>query len=139
MKIIIATDDACVGKFLDEFKKDVITPFYPDDPDNFLKDATEQAILEALLNAQEHGNGNATAKKITIEWFVISSHLVVSVADEGAGFTPAIPTGPPPRGSRRGRGLLIISTTPNAIFNFNEKGNKITLIFNKTNFSRTKP
>ena len=46
------------------------------------------AIEEAVINAIKHGNNMDKAKRVTITYSVDRDECVISVADEGDGFSP---------------------------------------------------
>ncbi len=108
-------------------QKEVLAAFFTTDYD---RDSAEYVMLEVLNNAWEHGNGKDESKMIEIEWWINCSHLTISVADEGAGFTPAIPAEAPPITQPRGRGLFSIHEIVSSL-TFSEQGNQVTLTFRK--------
>ncbi|WP_405014874.1 ATP-binding protein [Kitasatospora sp. NBC_01539] len=65
------------------------------------------AVREATANAVLHGNRQDGAKRVRLDWAASDGRLVVTVGDEGEGFTPP----PPPRSlnlTASGRGLTLI-------------------------------
>ncbi|MBF0518485.1 MAG: ATP-binding protein [Nitrospirae bacterium] len=87
----------------------------------------KSALIELLINAQEHGNKFETGRKIFIEWEMTSESLTFSIEDEGNGPPHTIPTQCPPLSNARGRGLWLIVETGFTLF-FNERGNKVIMV-----------
>ncbi|MFF8565839.1 ATP-binding protein [Streptomyces albidoflavus] len=65
------------------------------------------ALHEAAANAVRHGNGEDPAKVVRLGCALRDGRLVVTVGDEGAGFTPAAPA-PGINLTGSGRGLTLI-------------------------------
>ncbi|MCC5829744.1 MAG: ATP-binding protein [Phycisphaeraceae bacterium] len=92
--------------------------------------AIRLALDEALANAIHHGNREDPAKKVTIQVAIDDEKLVLTVADEGAGFKPCqIPDPTIEENLERpnGRGVMLMRAYMTEV-NFNEVGNQVTLI-----------
>jgi anti-sigma regulatory factor (Ser/Thr protein kinase) len=86
-------------------------------------------LTELLVNAIHHGNSKDFSKKVTIGHMVDREKTVISIMDEGEGFTPdKIPDPTLPENLIRdcGRGLYIVSHYTDKL-EFNEKGNRVTI------------
>lgn len=84
------------------------------------------AVVETVNNAAEHGNLNDPAKKISIQYLALEDSVLVSVADEGVGFSPEFVDIRNVSGER-GRGLGLIKANTGLII-FNSAGNRVTLL-----------
>lgn len=86
-------------------------------------------ISEACYNAIEHGNARDRSKTVRFEMEVSTEGLVLSVEDDGEGFTPAPPeaaAAAPPDHSPRGRGLLLMRLYADRV-DFEKGGRRIVL------------
>ncbi len=86
-------------------------------------------ISEACYNAIEHGNARDRTKSVRFEMEVSNEGVVLSVEDDGDGFTPAPPEAEdqsPPDLSPRGRGLLLMRLYADRV-DFEKGGRKIVL------------
>jgi serine/threonine-protein kinase RsbW len=98
-----------------------------DDSDVF---AVKLSMDEALINAIRHGNRYDRAKRITVGYRVDPRRIVITVADQGAGFDPdalADPTTETNRWKQGGRGIFLIRAYMDEVA-FNEQGNQIWLV-----------
>jgi anti-sigma regulatory factor (Ser/Thr protein kinase) len=87
-------------------------------------------IDEALTNAMEHGNKWDPSKMVYVEMQRNTSHLEISIQDEGGGFNykdAGNSNGVLKNLRPRGRGVFIIKQFCETTWN--QKGNKITLRF----------
>lgn len=97
------------------------------------------AIEEALVNAIKHGNRRDAAKQVHIGWSVGPERVVVSVEDEGPGFRlEDVPdcTAEENLDKPSGRGILLMRRFLSAV-EYNEKGNRVTLIKERGNEAST--
>lgn len=86
-------------------------------------------IDEAITNAMEHGNGWDPEKQIEVTISASDDELLLTVKDEGKGFTPNFSPPPPDfKLQQRGRGIYIIRQFCEP--RWNKNGNEITLHFN---------
>ncbi len=95
---------------------------------------TRMLLFEALSNAFEHGNRGERGKRVFLGYSVDPDAIRVGVMDEGAGFNlSAVPDPLAPEHDNRegGRGLFLTRTYADQ-FSFNEKGNRIHIVKNKT-------
>ncbi|TVQ95392.1 MAG: ATP-binding protein [Desulfovibrionales bacterium] len=81
------------------------------------------ALVEAVNNAVEHGNGNDPRKQVHVRYLVRPELVLAFIRDQGAGFEPRFPELRKVRG-KRGRGLGLIKTNVDHVF-FNLSGNHI--------------
>lgn len=91
------------------------------------------STMEAVNNAIIHGNKSDINKEVEIEFEYKGMDLKVSVEDEGNGFNyNEIPDPTLPENIEKltGRGVFLMRKLADEV-RFNEKGNKVTLIFNK--------
>lgn len=89
------------------------------------------STMEAVNNAIIHGNKSDKTKYVVIEISGEKKLLKVSIEDEGTGFKPKEipdPTKPENIENISGRGVFLMSKLADNI-EFNEKGNKVTLLF----------
>lgn len=78
----------------------------------------EMAMREAVANAIKHGNRQDPDKKVSIEMGIAGDEIVISVADEGAGFDPALvhdPLAPENRFKKDGRGIFYMRSFMDAV------------------------
>ncbi|MGD2174360.1 MAG: serine/threonine-protein phosphatase [Candidatus Brocadiaceae bacterium] len=88
------------------------------------------ALEEAVINAIKHGNELDDTKKVTVSFYAGDDRVIISVADEGAGFDPADVPDPTTQDNllaSSGRGIALMRAYMDEV-RFNEKGNEITLI-----------
>lgn len=91
--------------------------------------AIRLALDEALCNAIRHGNRSDPRKKVTIEYDFNPEALVISILDEGHGFSPEAvpdPTLPENLVKLGGRGVMLMKAYMTRI-EFNERGNCVTM------------
>jgi serine/threonine-protein kinase RsbW len=97
------------------------------DPDS--RHWVEMAMREAVANAIKHGNRLDPAKKVTIEMGVEGDEIVISVADEGTGFDPAMvhdPLAPENRFKKDGRGIFYMRSFMDGIdYRFRPEGGTV--------------
>lgn len=96
---------------------------YPDDCIRKMK----ITLTELLVNAISHGNNKNTVKKVAVGHIVDHEKAVVSIMDEGEGFSPATipdPTLPENLIKPCGRGLFIVKHYVDSL-EYNEKGNRV--------------
>lgn len=90
------------------------------------------AAMEAVNNAVMHGNKNVSEKKVFVELKYENKQLIISVEDQGEGFNyNSIPDPTAPENIEKitGRGVFLMRKLADEV-KFNEKGNKVILIFN---------
>jgi len=97
----IPNSELALERCVSRFRKEVVERLFWGAARN---SAVEYVFVELLNNAFEHGNQRDEAKAILIEWELEDGTLTLSVQDEGNGFIPQIPAGPPPLRQTRGRG-----------------------------------
>ena len=66
------------------------------------------ALTEAASNSVRHAYAGDSVGHIEISYFLLPDRLVIEVTDDGAGFVPADPIGPPDELSEGGLGIVII-------------------------------
>lgn len=96
------------------------------DLDNNLK----MALVEALTNAMEHGNGWDQSKLLRVKAKLTRHAMQVTIEDQGAGFDHQNLTDPTVQEnllSERGRGIFLLRAIMDEV-RFNEPGNTVTLI-----------
>ena len=107
----------------------VIINFAEYDLDNNIK----LALVEAITNSMEHGNGWDETKMVSMQIDVSPQQLKVIISDCGEGFdhnSPPDPTDPENLLLERGRGIFLIKAIMDEVI-YNSKGNEITIIKNK--------
>jgi len=90
------------------------------------------AAMEAVNNAVIHGNKGNSEKKVFIDLKYENKQLIISVEDQGEGFSYndiPDPTAPENIEKLTGRGVFLMRKLADEV-KFNEKGNKVILIFN---------
>jgi len=95
------------------------------DLDNNLK----LALVEAIMNAMEHGNKWDETKKIRLTVTIDAEMFKIVIADEGPGFDPdklPDPTSPEQLLAERGRGVFLMRAIMDEI-TYNESGNEVTM------------
>ena len=97
--------------------------------------AVHLALEEAFINAVRHGHKMDANRCVQIEYSVTLDKVEVTVTDEGEGFDPeAVPD---PRFGENlykpeGRGLFLMRSYMDVV-KFNERGNSVCMVKNKTN------
>jgi serine/threonine-protein kinase RsbW len=90
------------------------------------------AVREAAVNAILHGNANDPSKKLTIGMDTTIEALLISIADQGRGFDPAVvpdPLAPENLHRESGRGIFLIRTFMDEVnFRTLDPGAEIVLI-----------
>lgn len=92
--------------------------------------AVKLALEEALTNAIRHGNAGDPGKRVTIEYSVDASQIVILVADEGRGFCPdriPDPTSEEYLECPSGRGIMLMRAYMDDV-QYNEPGNTVRLV-----------
>ncbi|WP_035261944.1 ATP-binding protein [Desulfonatronum lacustre] len=115
----ITGGDAERDVLFEDFARDMETGQYR----NEFQDLLLLALVEAVNNAVEHGNGNDPRKQVHIRYLVRPELVLASVGDQGAGFEPRFPDLRRVTGAR-GRGLGLIRANVDHVF-FNLSGNHI--------------
>lgn len=80
-------------------------------------------ISEAVSNSIVHGNKNDRSKKVFISFLYQDDKLIITVRDEGVGFSiddVKDPTLPEYRKMENGRGLFLIQQIADEVFFFDE-------------------
>lgn len=88
-------------------------------------------LSEAVSNSIIHGNKNDCSKKVFISFFYQENRLVITVRDEGDGFSiddVKDPTLPENRKMENGRGLFLIQQIADEVY-FYDGGNKIQILY----------
>lgn len=85
------------------------------------------SINEAVNNALIHGNKEDTSKTVTLTLIPLAAEIRVVICDEGEGFTGSEVSCSDPLAEECGRGLAFIKYGTDS-FQYNDKGNKLTLI-----------
>ncbi len=99
------------------------------------EDLTDRILLassEAATNAMDHGNGFDPLKDVVIEVHVNESRVLITVEDEGIGFTRSTVADPMAEENLlhdNGRGLFIIEQLADAV-EYELGGRKVCLRFN---------
>ena len=91
------------------------------------------ALNEAATNAIVHGNKNDPNKTVTVTAEVTPQQIQFSVTDQGEGFNPGSlpsPLDEPNLLKPSGRGVFLMRQFADRV-RFSEKGNQVTLIFNR--------
>jgi serine/threonine-protein kinase RsbW len=89
------------------------------------------SVMEAVNNAIVHGNHNDRMKKVQIHFIEGTSMLIVTVTDEGNGFSPDTvpdPTMPENIENASGRGVFLMRRLADEI-EFNSRGNSVKMKF----------
>jgi serine/threonine-protein kinase RsbW len=94
----------------------------------------ELSLEEAITNGHKHGNRGDKRKQVLVRWEVNEHRVLIAVADQGAGFDPALV--PDPREPENlirtsGRGLLLMSHFLSWV-RYNDCGNRVTLCLVRT-------
>lgn len=88
-------------------------------------------LSEAVSNSIIHGNKNDCSKKVFISFLYSENKLIITVRDEGSGFsldTVEDPTRPENRKKENGRGLFLIQQIADEVY-FYDGGNKIQILY----------
>ncbi len=89
------------------------------------------SVMEAVNNAIVHGNHNDIGKKVHVHFREKTSILIVTVTDEGKGFSPDTipdPTMPENIENASGRGVFLMRRLADEI-EFNGQGNSVKMKF----------
>jgi len=93
------------------------------------------AALEAVNNAITHGNMSNPQKMVEVEIKFENDEIVITVTDEGEGFSPEKipdPTMPENIEELSGRGVFLMTKLADSI-KFNDRGNSVTMSFKEVN------
>ena len=96
------------------------------------------ALEEALTNAIKHGHKHDYSKKVLVEWLIDEQRVCICIEDQGDGFchgSVCDPTLPENITQPGGRGLLFMRSYMCSL-EYNEKGNRVTMVKNRSH-SRT--
>ena len=88
-------------------------------------------LSEAVSNSIIHGNKNDCSKKVFISFLYSENKLIITVRDEGSGFSldsVEDPTRPENRKKENGRGLFLIQQIADEVYFF-DGGNKIQILY----------
>jgi len=88
-------------------------------------------LSEAVSNSIIHGNKNDCSKRVFIRILYGENKLVITVRDEGSGFSldkVEDPTRPENRKKENGRGLFLIQQMADEVY-FYDGGNKIQILY----------
>jgi serine/threonine-protein kinase RsbW len=88
------------------------------------------ALVEALTNAMEHGNGFVPQKLVKVEAKFFANKAEIKITDEGKGFKHTKlpnPTAPENLYKPRGRGIYMMHRLMDEV-HFNRKGNSVRLV-----------
>jgi serine/threonine-protein kinase RsbW len=88
-------------------------------------------LSEAVSNSIIHGNKNDCSKKVFISFFYQEKKLVITVRDEGTGFSiddVKDPTLPENRKMENGRGLFLIQQIADEVYFF-DGGKRIQILY----------
>lgn len=88
------------------------------------------AIVEALTNAMEHGNGFDMNKLVKVEAKFLASKAEIKITDQGRGFNHQKlpnPTAPENLYKPRGRGIYMMHRLMDEV-HFNRRGNSVRLV-----------
>lgn len=99
--------------------------------DESAKDDLSIAITELFNNAILHGNKNDINKNIVLTYTCSKTQLIVSIKDEGTGFTPEKlrdPLAPENLLAENGRGLYLAKNLMDDVkFNFTAQGTEVLI------------
>lgn len=85
------------------------------------------AALQAVQNAIVHGNGNDSAKNVSINFMTCRGGIAVEVEDQGSGFDYSR-FGSLPEGETSGKGIFVMNSLSDRM-SFSEGGRKVRLEF----------
>jgi serine/threonine-protein kinase RsbW len=88
-------------------------------------------LSEAVSNSIIHGNKNDCSKRVFISFLYKANKLVITVRDEGSGFSldnVEDPTRPENLKKESGRGLFLIQQIADEVY-FCDGGNKIQILY----------
>jgi len=91
--------------------------------------AIRLALDEALTNAVRHGNASDPTKNVTVEFTADAKQIVITIEDEGFGFTPddvPDPTAGENLCRPHGRGVMLMRVYMTDV-QYNARGNRVTL------------
>ncbi len=93
------------------------------------------ALTELVNNAIHHGNQDDKAKKVTVNFYVYSDHIVIGIRDEGQGFKPDEindPLHPDNIMSESGRGIYLVKALMDSLeYQITENGTEVFISKNK--------
>ena len=96
--------------------------------------AIKLALEEGLNNAIRHGNGSDIRKSIQLSYDITGSRVVITIADEGAGFQlddVPDPTIDENLEKPSGRGIMLMRAYMDEV-RFNKRGNRIRMVKRNT-------
>ncbi len=100
--------------------------------DEDTRSGVSMAIREAMINAILHGNAYAPDKRVNLSFEQNGRELIVTITDEGKGFTPddvPDPLAPENLLKQSGRGIFLMRAFMDEVrFRKLEPGTQITLI-----------
>ncbi len=88
-------------------------------------------LSEAVSNSIIHGNKNDCSKKVFIRFLYQEQKLVITITDEGSGFSfnnVEDPTKPDNLKKENGRGIFLIQQIADEVY-FYDGGNKIQILY----------
>ncbi len=88
------------------------------------------ALVEALTNAMEHGNGFDPNKQVRVEAKFFETNAEIRITDQGRGFNHRKlpnPTAPENLYKPRGRGIYMMHRLMDGV-HYNRKGNSVRLV-----------
>jgi len=91
------------------------------------------SVNEAVTNAIIHGNHSDNSKNVHVDFIENELQYIIKITDEGKGFdykNLKDPTSEKNLYKESGRGVFIMNQYADLVI-YNEKGNTVTLIFNK--------
>jgi serine/threonine-protein kinase RsbW len=93
------------------------------------------ALTELVNNAIHHGNKNDANKNVTVTFIVEKSKIIISVADEGGGFSPnnlSDPLHPDNIMADSGRGIYLVKALMDDVdYKISESGTEVIITKNK--------
>jgi serine/threonine-protein kinase RsbW len=92
--------------------------------------AIKLSLEEALVNAVKHGNRCDPAKRITIRYDINPDRAIITVVDQGTGFSPAaVPDCTADENLNRpsGRGIMLMRSYMDQV-HYSRRGNMVRMI-----------
>lgn len=92
--------------------------------------AVKLAVEEAVTNAIRHGNKLDSRRKVRVGWAITPAEVLITVADEGAGFNPELLpdcTAPENLEVPNGRGVMLMRAFMSAVV-YSRTGNQVWLL-----------
>lgn len=94
--------------------------------------AVRLGLEEAVVNGLRHGNGGNPRKAVEVRCRIDAGRVVITVEDQGSGFTPKAKSTPPPLHSPTGRGVLLMRHFLSSV-RYSTRGNRVTLCQRREN------